>query len=155
MNTCIKITKIGLFESKSSTSAIKAFGYITIGDPESDVTFTIFGIKIVEGSKGVFVSWPSRQSGDRYLDIVAINNPDYKKLIENKLIELFTQKKFSKPNTQPPKPNYNNNNYRNSNQRPKNTNNSSYKSNKVNMDEDLEVISSPKTNDDDDDIFMN
>jgi len=143
MSSTIKITQIDLYKATNKTSSIKAFAKVTFGDPDAGITFTIHGARIIEGARGVFVGWPSRQSGDRYVDIITINNTAFREKLESKLIEMYSRGKFIETKKS------NSDNYPNS-QRPNSTAdhaNGQYDNRKPNK-EDFD-------NSDDEDIFAN
>lgn len=63
------------FSSFSNEGSVRGYCTVTLGGE-----FAIKGVKVIEGSKGLFVAMPSYKSGDEYKDIC---NPVTKEAREN------------------------------------------------------------------------
>jgi len=78
----MQITEIRV--SISDDKRVKAFASITL-----DNELVIHGIKILDGKKGVFVAMPSKRAGDKFKDIVHPLNIDFRRQIQEKILEKF------------------------------------------------------------------
>ncbi len=65
----LEITEIKIFPTKTNSSKIRAYVDVTFND-----ILNISGYKIIEGQRGLFLAAPSRQSGDKFYDIVRFVN---------------------------------------------------------------------------------
>ena len=75
----LKMTDFKL--TKASTEGfVKAYGTITFND-----TIQIEGIKIIEGKKGFFVSWPARKANEKWINIITFVDSDAANEIHEKL----------------------------------------------------------------------
>lgn len=64
---------------------LRAFASVTFDD-----AFVIRGLKVIEGTNGIFVAMPSRKRPDgTYQDIAHPINNDTRKLIEQKILEEY------------------------------------------------------------------
>ena len=64
---------------------LKAIAAITIDD-----CFVVHELRVIEGDNGLFVAMPSRKrSSGEYKDIAHPINQDTRKMIENKVIEVY------------------------------------------------------------------
>lgn len=65
---------------------VKALASITF-----DKVFTVHSIKIIEGSKGLFVSMPSRKNEkDEYVDIAHPVTDEFRKELSSKILEKYS-----------------------------------------------------------------
>ncbi len=66
---------------------LKAIAAITIDD-----CFVVHELRVIEGDNGLFVAMPSRKrSSGEYKDIAHPINQETRKMIENKVIEVYNQ----------------------------------------------------------------
>jgi stage V sporulation protein G len=69
-------------------SKLKAFANVTFDD-----AFVIRGLKVISGTKGYFVSMPSRRRPDgSHQDIAHPINSDMRKIIEQTVLDAYEQK---------------------------------------------------------------
>lgn len=77
--TDIRIKKI------NSTGALKALVAITLDDE-----IVIHEIKVIEGSKGLFVTFPSKLGSDgKFMDIVHPIKTEIRNLVQEKVLEVY------------------------------------------------------------------
>ena len=80
----MEITEVKVYPAKES-GRLKAYATIVF-----DESFIIRDLKVIEGTKGYFVSMPSRKRKDgTFRDIVHPLNSDTRSSIENMVIEEF------------------------------------------------------------------
>jgi len=80
------ITEVKVYPAKES-GRLKAYATVVF-----DNCFIVRDLKIIEGHKGFFVSMPSRRRNDgTFRDIVHPLNSETRKLIEDGIINEFTQ----------------------------------------------------------------
>ncbi len=80
----MEITEVKVYPAKES-GRLKAYATIVF-----DSSFIIRDLKVIEGTKGYFVSMPSRKRKDgTFRDIVHPLNSDTRSSIENQVIEEF------------------------------------------------------------------
>jgi stage V sporulation protein G len=66
---------------------LKAIAAITIDD-----CFVVHELRVIEGDNGLFVAMPSRKrSSGEYKDIAHPINQETRKMIENKVIEVYNE----------------------------------------------------------------
>ncbi len=71
-----------------SNEKLKGFANITI-----DNAFVVRGLKIISGSKGLFVSMPSkRRSNGTFQDVAHPINKETRDMIENKVLEAYNNR---------------------------------------------------------------
>ena len=91
----LKATSLEL-KKASSDSKVKAFGSITFND-----TIKINGLRIIEGSKGLFVSWPARQIKNEWIAYMSFTEEksDTRNKLHNWIIAQYKEGNFaeSKP----------------------------------------------------------
>ena len=81
----MKVTEIKFFPVKAKDSKIKAFASVTL-----DKSLCITGIKIIEGGKGTFVSFPSQLGNDNeYHDIVFPVTKEAREGFTKKLLDAY------------------------------------------------------------------
>jgi stage V sporulation protein G len=84
--TIMKITEVKVFPTKE-VGRLKAYATIVF-----DNSFILRDLKIIEGSKGLFVSMPSRKRKDgTFRDIVHPLNVETRQLIENAVINEYNR----------------------------------------------------------------
>ena len=87
----MEITKVNIYKV-SGTSNLKAFASINIDDE-----IVIKNMKVVEGSKGLFVSYPSEKGSDgEYYDQVYPLNKETRDYISDTILEAY-EKEDAKP----------------------------------------------------------
>jgi stage V sporulation protein G len=67
--------------------AIRATASLTVGG-----TFAVHGIKVIDGSKGQFVSMPSYQSGGKYKDIFHAVTAEARQQMNKAVLDAYSQK---------------------------------------------------------------
>jgi stage V sporulation protein G len=82
----MRITEVKVYLAKES-GRLKAYATIVIEN-----NFIVRDLKVIEGHKGLFVSMPSRRRKDgTFRDIVHPLNSETRKMIEEFIIQEFTQ----------------------------------------------------------------
>ena len=72
---------------------LKAFASMTFND-----AFVIRGLKIIEGTNGMFVAMPSRKRPDgTYQDIAHPINNDSRKFIEDRILDEYEKERAKQP----------------------------------------------------------
>ena len=80
----MEITEVKL--TLRNEEKLKGFANITF-----DNAFVIRGLKIINGSKGLFISMPSKRRSDgTFQDIAHPINPDMRKLIEEVVLDAYS-----------------------------------------------------------------
>jgi stage V sporulation protein G len=79
------ITEVRVF--LSDDIKVKAYASITL-----DNILVIHGIKILDGKKGIFVAMPSKRSGEKFRDLVHPLNTEFRKIIQDKILEEYKLK---------------------------------------------------------------
>lgn len=89
----MKITDVIVNKVKNGNSKLVAFANVTFDDE-----LVVKGIKIVEGSKGTFISMPSTQGSDgKYYDDVFPITKDLREHIEDVVLESYYEADKKKP----------------------------------------------------------
>ncbi|MFH1761431.1 MAG: SpoVG family protein [bacterium] len=85
-NLHITDVKVFLLNNDNGNSKIKAFASIILND-----AFRVTGMRIVEGAKGLFASFPRRKDTDgNFWDIAAPLNKELYQLIQDEVIHKYT-----------------------------------------------------------------
>ena len=81
----MKITEVRVFPQTDKENKLCAFAHITF-----DHCFVVRGLKVLQGSKGLFVAMPSRKikSGD-YQDVAHPVTPEFKDYIEQEVLKAY------------------------------------------------------------------
>jgi stage V sporulation protein G len=80
----VEITEVKL--TLRNEEKLKGFANITL-----DNAFVIRGLKIINGSKGLFISMPSKRRSDgTFQDIAHPINPETRKMIEQVVLDAYT-----------------------------------------------------------------
>ena len=88
----MEITKVNVYKVEINNSNLRAFASINIDDE-----LVIKNVKVVEGKKGLFVSYPSEKGSDgEYYDQVYPLNKDTRDYIEETILEAY-EKEAAKP----------------------------------------------------------
>ena len=88
----MEITKVNIYKVEINNSNLRAFASINIDDE-----LVIKNIKVVEGKKSLFVSYPSEKGSDGvYYDQVYPLNKETRDYIEETIIEAY-EKEAAKP----------------------------------------------------------
>lgn len=86
----LEITSVKIFpyESKDKSATIKAFASITLGD-----CFAINSIRVVKGSKGLFVAMPSQYSEKEknWYDICFPVTAEFREVINDTVLEAYKE----------------------------------------------------------------
>ncbi|HCL4480083.1 TPA: SpoVG family protein [Clostridium botulinum] len=80
----MKITEVKV--SKLSEGKVKALASITL-----DNVFVVTGVKVVEGSKGLFVTMPQTKKEDKYFDIAFPLDKELRTEIQEKVLEAYNK----------------------------------------------------------------
>lgn len=81
----MKVTEVKVFPFKSKDSKVKAFASVTL-----DKVICITGIRVIEGSKGLFISFPQQKGSDEeYHDIVFPITKEGREGLQKKVIEAY------------------------------------------------------------------
>lgn len=88
----MEITKVNIYKVEINNSNLRAFASINIDDE-----LVIKNIKVVEGKKGLFVSYPAEKGSDgEYYDQVYPLNKETRDYIEETILEAY-EKEAAKP----------------------------------------------------------
>jgi stage V sporulation protein G len=90
----MNITEIKL-RKMDNDSKMKAIGSITLDD-----CFVVTGIKVIEGSKGLFISMPNRKTpeGD-YKDVCFPLSAEYRQYITDEVLAKYNEVELTPVNT--------------------------------------------------------
>ena len=81
----MKITEIRVFPQANKENKLCAFANITF-----DNCFVVRGLKVLEGSKGLFVVMPSRKvKGDDYRDVAHPITAEFKDYIQQEVLKAY------------------------------------------------------------------
>jgi stage V sporulation protein G len=81
----VKITEIRVFPQANKENKLCAFANITF-----DACFVVRGLKVLDGSKGLFVVMPSRKvKGDDYRDIAHPITAEFKDYIQQEVLKAY------------------------------------------------------------------
>ena len=81
----MKITEIRIFPQANKDNKLCSFANITF-----DACFVVRGLKVLEGSKGLFVVMPSRKvKGDDYRDIAHPITAEFKDYIQQEVLKAY------------------------------------------------------------------
>ena len=87
----LEITEVRI--SLREDDKLKAFASMTFND-----AFVIRGLKIIEGTNGMFVAMPSRKRPDgTYQDVAHPINNDFRDFLESQVIEKYRQERINQP----------------------------------------------------------
>lgn len=87
----LEITEVRI--SLRDDDKLKAFASMTFND-----AFVIRGLKIIEGTNGMFVAMPSRKRPDgTYQDIAHPINNDSRKFIEDRILDEYEKERAKQP----------------------------------------------------------
>ena len=88
----MEITKVNVYKVEINKSNLRAFASINIDDE-----LVIKNLKVVEGKKGLFVSYPSEKGSDgEYYDQVYPLNKETRDYVEETILEAY-EKEAAKP----------------------------------------------------------
>ncbi len=92
----MKITEIRVFPQANKENKLCAFANITF-----DACFVVRGLKVLEGSKGLFVVMPSRKvKGDDYRDVAHPITVEFKDYIQQEVLKAYELFIEHEPQTQ-------------------------------------------------------
>ena len=81
----MKITEVRIFPKAEKDNKLCAFANITFDD-----CFVVRGLKVIEGSKGLFVVMPSRKvRGDDYRDVAHPITAEFKDYIQKEVLKAY------------------------------------------------------------------
>ena len=81
----VKITEVRVFPKTDKINKLCAFANITF-----DGCFVVRGLKVLEGTKGLFVVMPSRKvKGDDYRDIAHPITAEFKDYIQQEVLKAY------------------------------------------------------------------
>lgn len=81
----MKITETKFFPIKAKDSKVKAFASVTL-----DKAICITGIRIIDGSKGLFISFPQQKGSDEeYHDVVFPITKEAREGFSKKILEAY------------------------------------------------------------------
>ena len=87
----MKITNVSIRKSDREDSRMKAIASVLLDDE-----FAVHDIRIIEGTKGLFIAMPSRKtSSGGYRDIAHPINPDVRKMLEDAIIKEYNNTEVS------------------------------------------------------------
>lgn len=79
--------KVNVTPHEREDSKIKAYASVVLGD-----CFAVSGIKVMKGSKGLFLSYPNYKSGDEYKNICNPTTAEMRTKIETAVMEQYNEK---------------------------------------------------------------
>ena len=79
--------KVNITPYEKEDSKVKAFANVVLGD-----CFAVNGIKVMEGSKGLFLSYPNYKSGDDYKNYCNPTTAEMRTKIETAVMEQYNEK---------------------------------------------------------------
>lgn len=83
----MKITNVEIKKVEKTGSRLKGMANITL-----DNCLAIHNIRIIEGSKGLFVAMPSRKTEEgKYVDLVHPINSETRKMFEKEIMEKYNE----------------------------------------------------------------
>ena len=92
----MKITEVRIFPKTEKDNKLCAFANITF-----DACFVVRGLKVIEGSKGLFVVMPSRKvKGDDYRDVAHPITAEFKDYIQQEVLKAYELYIEHEPQTQ-------------------------------------------------------
>ena len=81
----MKITNVSIRKSDREDSRMKAIASVLLDDE-----FAVHDIRIIEGTKGLFIAMPSRKtSSGGYRDIAHPINPEVRAMFEDAIIDAY------------------------------------------------------------------
>ena len=87
----LQITEVRI--SLRDDDKLKAFASMTFND-----SFVVRGLKIIEGTNGMFVAMPSRKKPDgSYQDVAHPINNETRKLIEDRILDEYHRERAKQP----------------------------------------------------------
>lgn len=87
----LQITEVRI--SLRDDDKLKAFASMTFND-----AFVVRGLKIIEGTNGMFVAMPSRKKPDgSYQDVAHPINNETRKLIEDRILDEYQRERAKQP----------------------------------------------------------
>jgi len=87
----LQITEVRI--SLRDDDKLKAFASMTFND-----SFVVRGLKIIEGTNGMFVAMPSRKKPDgSYQDVAHPINNETRKLIEDRILDEYQRERAKQP----------------------------------------------------------
>jgi len=83
----MKVTNVEIKKVEKENSRMKGIASISIDD-----CLAIHNIRIIEGSKGLFIAMPSRKTEEgKYVDLVHPINSDTRKLFEDEIMAKYNE----------------------------------------------------------------
>ena len=81
----MKITEVRVFPTTEKDDKLRAFVNVTFDD-----CLVVRGLKVIEGSKGLFVVMPSRKvKGNEYRDVAHPVTADFKVYLEQEVLKSY------------------------------------------------------------------
>ena len=81
----MKISEVKFFPVNKKDSKVKAFASVTL-----DKTLCITGIRVIEGSKGLFISFPNQKGkDDEYYDVVFPVTKEAREGFSKKILDAY------------------------------------------------------------------
>ncbi len=81
----MKITEVRIFPKTNKENKLRAFANITFDD-----CFVVRGLKVIEGSKGLFVVMPSRKiKADEHRDVAHPVTAEFRDYIEKEVLKAY------------------------------------------------------------------
>ena len=94
----MKITEIKFFPLKKGDSKVKAFASVTF-----DKALCVTGVRVVEGSKGLFISFPQQLGSDKeYHDIVFPVSKEAREGLTKKILDAYKKQDQSSDDEEVP-----------------------------------------------------
>lgn len=82
----MNITSVDIYWRNKENDSLKALAKITF-----DNEFTITGIKIIEGKKGLFISMPQTKNKDEYFDICYPVTKEFRTKITESILNMYSE----------------------------------------------------------------
>lgn len=93
MSNSMEITRIKIDAFNPKESGVCASFTLTFNN-----LLCVHKVNVIQGAKGLFISFPNSgipkesEDGKRYMDLVHPTNQDFRKLIEEKVLEAYNNK---------------------------------------------------------------
>lgn len=79
-------TRIGSIYPTTAEGGVRAYASATI-----DGCLAVRGIRVIEGKEGLFVSMPSRKSGDGYKEVCFPVTKDFRQQLHHSVLDAYQQ----------------------------------------------------------------
>lgn len=82
----LKITNVRM-NKVENVGKVKAFAIVTLGD-----AFVVHGVKVIEGSNGIFVAMPNRKDSEgKFVDVAHPITKEFKEVLDEAVLAEFNK----------------------------------------------------------------